>query len=284
MSIKHSALISAVAIALAGCGGGDIEISTATTDNSQDNSVTQTGGDASSNPCASYTAADGATQRGNFDGTNCTYNRSFVDISNPLANDLTIPLISGVHIFQGSLAVGQDADSAAALSSAGITQGGDGPTLTIEAGNTLAFSASENYVLINRGSQIQAVGTPAAPITFTAFVDAVRGTAGPEDVSLWGGMVINGFGLTNNCTDAQRSSNECHVVAEGQPSNYGGDNNADNSGNLSYVVIKHTGFEVAPGDELNGVAFNAVGSGTIVNNLPQALGGSLAARCATTRH
>ncbi len=32
-------------------------------------------------------------------------------------------------------------------------------------------------------------------------------------------------------------------------------------------MIKHTGFEVAPGDELNGITFNAVGSGTTVENV-----------------
>ena len=36
---------------------------------------------------------------------------------------------------------------------------------------------------------------------------------------------------------------------------------------LRYVVLKHTGFEVAPGDELNGITFNAVGSGTVVENV-----------------
>jgi hypothetical protein len=56
-------------------------------------------------------------------------------------------------------------------------------------------------------------------------------------------------------------------VSEGQPSNYGGNDNADNSGVLRYVVVKHTGFEVAPGDELNGITFNAVGSGTTVENV-----------------
>ena len=59
----------------------------------------------------------------------------------------------------------------------------------------------------------------------------------------------------------------CHVESEGRPSFYGGNDNADNSGILRYVVVKHAGFEVAPGDELNGVTFNAVGSGTVVENL-----------------
>ena len=79
--------------------------------------------------------------------------------------------------------------------------------------------------------------------------------------------MINGNGITNNCTDAQRASNACHVRPKGRPSQYGGNNNAESSGSLKYVVVKHTGFEVAPGDELNGVTFNAVGSGTTVENL-----------------
>ena len=83
----------------------------------------------------------------------------------------------------------------------------------------------------------------------------------------WGGIVINGNGITNNCTDAERAGNLCHVVSEGQPSNYGGNNNAESSGSLRYVIVKHTGFEVAPGDELNGITFNAVGSGTVVENI-----------------
>ena len=140
---------------------------------------------------------------------------------------------------------------------------GTGPTLVIDAGNTIAFSASNRYLLINRGSRIMAEGTSLAPITFTGFTDAVSNTAGPYDVQLWGGIVINGNGITNNCTDAQRASDACHVQTEGRPSQYGGNNNAESSGSLKFVVVKHTGFELAPGDELNGVTFNAVGSGRL---------------------
>jgi hypothetical protein len=101
----------------------------------------------------------------------------------------------------------------------------------------------------------------------TGFTDAVSGTAGPEDVQLWGGLVINGNGRTNKCSDAQATGNGCHVLSEGKPSNYGGNDNAESSGSLRYVVVKHTGFEVAPGDELNGITFNAVGSGTTVSHV-----------------
>lgn len=251
---------TAVLSALTACGGGEVNLNVATVDNSVDNSTGNGGG--SSNPCASYTVSgSNAVRQGQFDGRNCVYGSSFVGLANPLAQDVTIPFISGVHIFQDSLVVGTNVSTGVAPA------GGTGPKLTIASGNTLAFSDSADYVLVNRGAQIIANGSPAAPITFTSFSDAVSNNAGADDVSQWGGIVLNGNGITNNCTDTQRQNNQCHVTSEGQPSNYGGNDNTDNSGTLRYVVVKHTGFEVAPGDELNGITFNAVGSGTTIENV-----------------
>lgn len=262
MKLKRTVAAGVASMALAACSGGGVELKVANTDNSVDNSTNTSGGGGSSNPCASYTVPGTTTVRqGTFDGTNCVYSAAFVGKSNPLATDLTIPFITGVHIFQDSLFVGQNVSSGAAPA------GGTGPKLTIAAGATLAFSNSADYLLVNRGSQIFAEGSPAAPVTLTAFADAVTKTAGANDVQLWGGVVINGNGITNNCSDAERTGNQCHVTAEGQPSNYGGNNNAESSGVLRYLVVKHTGFEVAPGDELNGITFNAVGSGTVVENV-----------------
>jgi hypothetical protein len=238
-----------------------VDLNVSNTDNSVDNSGGG-GGDDDDNPCASYTP-EGATDavQGDFDGTNCVYGSDFVGQDNPLLVDLTIPFITGKHIFEDSLFVGQDVDSGTAPAA------GEGPTLTIAAGNTLVFQDAADYVLVNRGSRILAQGSPTAPITFTSFTDAISGTAGANDVQQWGGMVINGNGITNNCTDDDRANGTCHVLSEGQPSHYGGNDNAEDSGVLRYVVVKHTGFEVAPGDELNGITFNAVGSGTTVENV-----------------
>lgn len=259
--IRKLSLAVASAALLAGCGGGgDINLSPTNIDNSVDNSTSGgTGG--GTNPCAQYTDAGGTTLQGAFDGQNCTYGSDFVGVGNPLTVDLAIPFISGVHIFEDSLFIGENVDTGAAPAE------GEGVTVTVRGGNKLAFLDSADYVLVTRGSQLVAAGSAAAPITFTAFSDAVLGTAGAEDVSLWGGIQINGNGITNNCTDEERSSDQCHVLTEGQPSNYGGDNNTESSGVLSYVVTKHSGFEVAPGDELNGITFNAVGSGTQVDHV-----------------
>ena len=64
---------------------------------------------------------------------------------------------------------------------------------------------------------------------------------------------------------------ECHVESEGSEGEsanyYGGDNDADNSGRIEYVRTMHTGAEVVTGNELNGITFGGVGSGTVVKNL-----------------
>jgi hypothetical protein len=260
MKTMRLALLALALAGLAACEGGGVDLNVSNTDNSTDNSGG--GGGDDDNPCASYTPPESTDEvQGDFDGTNCLYGSSFVGQSNPLLVDLTIPFITGKHIFQDSLFVGEDVDTGPAPAA------GDGPTLTIAAGNTLVFQDSADYVLINRGSRIVAQGSSTSPITFTSFTDAVSDTAGADDVSQWGGIVINGNGITNNCTDDDRANDTCHVLSEGQPSHYGGNDNAEDSGILSYVIVKHTGFEVTPDSELNGFTFNAVGSGTVVENV-----------------
>ncbi|WP_105104083.1 serine/threonine protein kinase [Microbulbifer pacificus] len=268
-------LAAAISALLAGCDSGGINIAPVNEDNSVDNSTGGgNDGGGQSNPCASYEKA-GQVKQGAFSSAtgNCTYNASFVDSGNPLTVDLVIPALDngGAHIFEGSLFVGNNYDDDTTMAAAGIAEGGDGATLTVQAGATVAFPNSTKFMVINRGSQLFAVGTAQDPITFTSLSD-VEGTVGPEDVQQWGGMVINGFGITNKCSyDAEMKTSECHVLAEGSAgkdqSNYGGDNNDDSSGQMEFVRVKHTGAEVANGDELNGISFGGVGAGTIVKNL-----------------
>jgi len=281
----NSILLTLTAATLiSSCGGGDINISPSTVDNSTDNSTTTTGSTTAVNPCASYVNSGGQTIEAAFDGMDCTYTPSFVDAGNNLTVDMTIPALAngGVHIFQGSMFVGETHDTDAALSAAGIAAGGDGPVLTVEAGATLAFTSSSDFLIVNRGSQLFAVGTATSPITFTSVSDiessrAATPTLEFDAVQQWGGMVINGFGVTNKCdytgsvAGGDLATSDCHVDAEGaaglDESQYGGDNNSDSSGRLEYVRVKHTGAQVANGDELNGISFGAVGSNTIVDNL-----------------
>ena len=185
---------------LAACSSGDINITPTTVDNSVDNSVS-TGGGSADDACASF-VRDGQVIQGSADGNgNCTYDSSFVGPKNNLVVDLLIPALpdGGAHIFTSSLFVGETYRTQAELVAAGITTGGDGPTLTIEAGATLAFQTNKDFIIVNRGSRILADGRPDAPITFTSVSD-INGTVGPEDVQQWGGIVINGFGVSNKCS------------------------------------------------------------------------------------
>lgn len=265
---------------LAACESGDINITPTTIDNSVDNS-TGGGGGSEDDICASY-VRDGATVQGSADGNgNCVYDNTFVGPKNNLQEDLLIPALpnGGAHIFTASLFVGNTYRTQAELQAAGIAQGGDGPTLTIQAGATLAFQTNSDFMIINRGSRIIADGRPDAPITLTSVSD-INGTVGPEDVQQWGGVVINGFAVSNKCSYVGTRGEagfglapgtECSIDAEGSAgddeSQYGGANDADDSGILRYVVVKHTGAQVGNGDELNGISFGSVGSSTIVENL-----------------
>ncbi len=268
MNIKLLASVGTIAtLLLTGCGDDSGITLAPTTNTSNSNNTTGTGTPAV-NPCASYQVS-GQTKQGTFDGTNCTYDVTFVSDTNPLTADLTIPALAsnGVHIFEDSLFVGEDVTSNAASAGVHIPQDGEGPRLTVAPGSLIAFSSSQDYVRIARGSRIIAEGTESNPIIFSAVDDLINNVATESDRGLWGGVQLNGNGITNKCDDASRMAtasnpHNCHVTAEGRPSTYGGNNNAENSGSLRYVQIRYAGFEVVDGDELNGLTLNAIGSGT----------------------
>jgi predicted small lipoprotein YifL len=267
MKLKNLFALNVLAATLAACGGGDIELkpSNSVTD-SNNNTTNNNGGGASSssvaaNPCASYELGGQAVQ-GVLNGNNCTYGVTFVSDTRPLTTDLVIPALpnGGVHVFQDSLFIGEDVDANDAAAGTAVPAAGAGPILTIAAGAKLAFSNPVDYVRIARGSQIFAEGTKEAPIVFSATKDLIENAATESDRGLWGGVQILGQGLTNKCTDPTN----CHITTEGRPGTYGGNNNEESSGVLKYVVVKHAGYEVVDGNELNGITFYTVGSGTTV--------------------
>ncbi len=124
-----------------------------------------------------------------------------------------------------------------------------GATLTIEPG-TVIRATNKSVLSVERGGKIMAAGTKAQPIVFTS----VQG-AGFRSNSDWGGLVINGNGINN-------LPGGTGVAEGGIGSEYGGSDNADNSGVLTFVRIEFPGYEVATGSEVNGLTLNSVGSGT----------------------
>ncbi|MGB3618652.1 MAG: T9SS type A sorting domain-containing protein [Catalinimonas sp.] len=146
----------------------------------------------------------------------------------------------------------------------------EGGVLNIEAGTVIKGAASEDTLaaalVITRGAFIIAQGTAEEPIIFTAEDDDIND---PEDLNetntgLWGGLVILGKGIVNIEGDSEPTIEGTSLPDGDTRGDYGGTDNADSSGVLRYVSIRHSGNELAPGDELNGLSLGAVGSRTVL--------------------
>lgn len=176
------------------------------------------------------TSADGVT-------TTC-------EISGTITSDLTLTA-GNLYALSGPVVVGGDNT--------------DSAVLTIEAGVTVFGREGNDYLVVSRGSDIMAEGTASNPITFTSNQDIAGGTTGAGQ---WGGIILLGNAPSNKCP----SEGDCSLQVEGaqEGSVFGGTDSEDNSGVLRYVVVKHAGFEIAPDNELNGITFGGIGSGTTV--------------------
>lgn len=127
--------------------------------------------------------------------------------------------------------------------------------LTIQPGTLIAGeTATRGTLVIERGAQILANGTAEAPIVMTS--DQPVGQRGRGD---WGGLVLNGSAPVNLPGNMG--------IGEGATGVYGGTNPDDSSGILRYVRVEFAGIEFSPDNELNGIAFQGVGRGTIVENI-----------------
>lgn len=154
-----------------------------------------------------------------------------------------------------------------------------GAKLTIQPGVVVkgqaGTGANATALLVAKGGTINAAGEPNMPIIFTSVADEIT----PEQVAqgnfvspnlepttngLWGGVIVLG--------NAKISASAASVQIEGIPSSdtnglYGGDNDADNSGVLKYISIRHGGANIGEGNEINGLTLGGVGSGTTIDNI-----------------
>jgi len=129
----------------------------------------------------------------------------------------------------------------------------EGNTLTIEPGTVIKARSGRTdvFLAVERGAKLIAKGTAAQPIKFTS--DAASPKAGD-----WGGIVLAGKAPSNKGTDVQ--SEVAGLL-------YGGTENDDSSGELSYVIAEYTGAKITGQQEFNGISFFGVGNGTVVNNI-----------------
>lgn len=130
----------------------------------------------------------------------------------------------------------------------------EGGILNIPAGTTIkAQQGFSNYILVLQGGKINARGTATAPVKMIADKEGVG-------QGYWGGLIINGRApLASPSEVGSTEVNSAYV--------YGGTNAADNSGELSYVILGNTGARSSADVEHNGITLNGVGSGTKINDL-----------------
>lgn len=130
----------------------------------------------------------------------------------------------------------------------------DGAELTIEPGTVIKGDKQTKASLIaERGGKLIAQGTATEPIVFTS--EEAKGNRRPGD---WGGIIL--------CGKAKNNKSEMQI--EGGPrTKHGGNDDADNSGVLSYVRIEFAGYPFQTDQEINGLTLGSVGSGTKIDHV-----------------
>jgi hypothetical protein len=176
-----------------------------------------------------------------------------------------LPKVSGVmYAINGRVDVGTDRGPSGAGSTSEVV-------LTIEPGVVLYGEPGPSWLAVNRGNKIQAVGTADKPIVFTGRKN-VEGTADDQTSQLWGGVVLLGRAPVTDCftsgAGVVEGTDSCYRDTEGASNAfYGGSVAADNSGRMSYVQIRYSGYILSADKELQGFTPSGVGSGTQIDHV-----------------
>lgn len=166
---------------------------------------------------------------------------------------------NAVEILKGELTANKTLlkDKVYALSGEYIVK--TGATLTIEEGVKIVAMTNDesvDYILVQQGAKIEAVGTKENPIIMTSD---------KKESGAWGGLHICGKAHTN--AENGEGTSEIGNAA------YGGSADNDNSGTLKYIRLENTGYALDSEHEANGISFYGVGNGTTVEYV-QAYNGS----------
>lgn len=148
-----------------------------------------------------------------------------------------------------------------------------GVELTIDAGTVIkgqaGSGANATALVIARGAKLFANGTAAEPIIFTSVADEIESgmivgpNLDPNQTGLWGGVIVLGNARASLSGDVQEAAIE-GIPATDVNGKYGGTNDADNSGVIRYISIRHGGANIGEGNEINGLTLGGVGTGTTV--------------------
>src|SRR5690349_13457111 len=164
-----------------------------------------------------------------------------------------------------------------------------GSTLTIEAGTVVASTTNIGGSLaVCRGAQIFVNGTRDNPVIMTSTADVATWVGGDpktgtwrEAANEWGNLTLmgNGYISANNhggATTNVPTPNANNVAPmegliaafPGDPEVlYGGGNDDDDSGSISYLSLRYGGRVVGVGSELNGLSLGAIGRNTEIHHV-----------------
>lgn len=175
--------------------------------------------------------------------------------------DETIPVVNNVRATEtlsSIISADKTLYSNVTYQLSGKTYVTNGATLTIQPGTRIeGLYSSDNTkasaLIITRGCKIMAQGTADQPIVFTAQNGQKGG---------WGGLVILGKAVVNQGTECAIEGIDASTAPAGVDIHFGGTNDNDNSGVLSYVRVEYAGASIAADNELNAFTFGGVGRGT----------------------
>ncbi len=135
----------------------------------------------------------------------------------------------------------------------------DGAVLNIPAGTTIKASEGfGTYIIVLQGGKINVNGTAEKPVVMTSDDNNTLKSSG-----YWGGLIINGKAKISGASGTIATA-LCEMNSK-YP--YGGSDDADNSGSITYLKIEYAGARSSADVEHNGLTLDAVGSGTTIENV-----------------
>jgi hypothetical protein len=130
-----------------------------------------------------------------------------------------------------------------------------GVTLIIEKGTTVfGDGPSKGTLVVQPGARLLAIGTPDEPIVFTSALEPAKRAPGD-----WGGVILLGKAPVNLPTPSVEG-----ITVGGE---FGGTDENDSSGALSYVRIEYSGTRLGPNNEINGLTMGGVGRATMIDHV-----------------
>jgi hypothetical protein len=265
---KNLLIVGCAAVALAGCGADDIASpgtgGNVTINNPPATPTTPpptTGGNVTpASGCPTIADPQGLKDDGTITGPTGTWR--VCSLPSRINRSITLPKIAGLlYQLPGRVDVGTDGGFTASSADTNVV-------LTIEPGVIVYGGSGVSWLAVNRGNRINAVGTATQPIIFTSR-DNVLGLNTETSQGQWGGVVLMGRARITDCTTGSVAAGTCERQTEGaaDPARFGGANNADNSGRMSYVQIRYSGYVLGSNVELQSLTTEGVGTGTVLDHI-----------------